>query len=140
MMCNVKKHKKENKMPHIKNINNFEQFHGRVLELQKISDADDRHLTTKLKGKTGELEGRFVTFLKKLASVIPGLHFARTNPLEVAKAIEQFAEDHKSLLIKEDQIALTSIVEKLKTKGVKQLKGKEPVIEKIIEKINQLIS
>jgi len=61
-------------MLHIKNINNFEQFHKRVEELHLISNADDKHLTTKLKGKTGELEGRFVTFIKKLASVLPGLH------------------------------------------------------------------
>jgi len=41
-------------------------------------------------------------------------------------------------LIKEDQMILTSILEKLKIKGVKQLKGKESSLDKIIQKINSL--
>jgi ankyrin repeat protein len=123
---------------HIKNIANQPQFHERVVDLKKISDANDQQLTTKLQGKKGNLDGRLVTFLKKILSLLPGIHLARTNPLEVAKTIEQFAVDYhkKRFLTEDDQAILVQIVEKLKITGKKY--SKESAINKVVDRINNL--
>jgi len=104
---------------HYKNITSQSQFHEYVLEMKKVSDATDQQLTTKLKGKKGSLEGRVVTFLKQLLSLLPGVNLARTNPYEVAKAIEKFAENYynKNFLSQADQQILANIVDRLTGKG-----------------------
>jgi len=124
----------------VTNIKSQEEFHNRVEDLRKVNDEDDRQLTTKLQGKQGNLEGRYVTLLKKLISLLPGIHLARTTPVEVAKAVGQFADDYskKKFLTKNDQDTLVKILERLKTKGKASLKGKEVAIDEVIKKIQGL--
>ncbi|PJD94944.1 MAG: hypothetical protein CK425_10330, partial [Parachlamydia sp.] len=130
-------------MPNIKNITTQSQFHECVIELKKISDANDQQLTTKLQGKNGNLEGRLVTFLKKILSLLPGVHIARTNPLEVAKAIEKFATDyHKKKILKgNDRDILINVVRKLKIKDPKHAHAIDSVenrIRKLSPHFNQI--
>ncbi|PJD98113.1 MAG: hypothetical protein CK425_00010 [Parachlamydia sp.] len=127
----------------IKNITTQSQFHECVIELKNISDANDQHLTTKLQGKKGNLEGRLVTFLKKILSLLPGVHIARTNPLEVAKAIEKFATDYhkKKILIGTDRDILTSVVRKLKIKDPQHAHAIDSVenrIRRLPTRLNQI--
>lgn len=123
-------------------------FHARVISIEKISLDGTKHLTSKLGEKKGKLEGWFVTLLKDLVSLLPGVHMARTSPKSVAKAVAQFAKDHTDKkhewLTTEDQNRLVTSLEKglkdtiREAKGQAYLNKQEASINAAIKKIMSL--
>lgn len=122
-------------------------FRDTIGNIEKINLDASKHLTSKLGEKKGKLEGWFVTFLKDLASLLPGVHMARTSPKSVAKAVAQFAKDHADKkhpwLTTDDQAKLEKVLVDLKgkiktAKNEAYLKKYEAGIDKAIGIIKSL--
>lgn len=122
-------------------------FRDTIGNIEKINLDASKHLTSKLGEKKGKLEGWFVTFLKDLASLLPGVHMARTSPKSVAKAVAQFAKDHADKkhpwLTTGDQAKLEKVLVDLKgkiktAKNEAYLKKYEAGIDKAIGIIKSL--
>ncbi|PJD95628.1 MAG: hypothetical protein CK425_07970 [Parachlamydia sp.] len=120
-------------------VKNSEDFHKFVGEIKRISEANSECLTTKLTSQKGKLDGRVVTFLKVIFSLITRHHFAQTTPHKVAKVLSHFVRDHNVFLIEEDRDILLEALKKLSLKRPEK-SASTRAFEKAIRKIKSLPS
>ncbi|PJD94031.1 MAG: hypothetical protein CK425_12140 [Parachlamydia sp.] len=133
-------------MSGIKSIQSEEQFHRFVADLERISQIKEVNITSKLKETKGKLDGRFVTFIKKVLSLIPKVNLSTTNLDTVVKKIAQLAVDYekKGYFTTVDQAKLIAVIENLKNKGKLytevsgQRMGSEKVFYCAFKTINEL--
>lgn len=133
-------------MSGIKSIQSEEQFHRFVADLERISQIKEVNITSKLEETKGKLDGRFITFIKKVLSLIPKVNLSTTNLDTVVKKIAQLAVDYekKGYFTTFDQAKLITVIENLKNKGKLytevsgQRMGSEKVFYLAFKTINEL--
>jgi len=122
-------------MIEIKKIETPEEFHQLVLKLERISKTQDANITNKLEETKGKLDGRLVTFIKKILSLLPKVNLSTTNLNVVAKNIAQLAVDYekKGYFTTVEQAKLNTVIENLRNRGKlhRQVFGQRMINEKI---------
>ncbi|CCB85262.1 putative uncharacterized protein [Parachlamydia acanthamoebae UV-7] len=101
-----------------------EDFHCQVLKLQKISEAHEGYLNTRL-NKSEKKDSKVVAWLKWLISLTHVAHLTQTSPLRVAREVAKFAEKHQKFLYNEDQQILIAVLNNHKKKILLTLLSKK---------------